>query len=349
MSVDKRYQVFISSTFLDLIEERQAVLKAVLELNQMPSGMELFPATDEQAWDLIKSVIDESDYYILILGGRYGSVHPDGVGYTEMEYDYALAQKKPVIALLHKSPDAIPRGKTEVTEDQWKRLTNFRDKVSSKHHCQFWSTAHDLKASVIVSLTMEMRRRPQVGWVRADQMPSSARIEEVLALRERIGELESQIGKARLEPAAGSSDLSQGEDEHSFLASVVTPTHNFPEYEFLVTWDLLFSLVAPTLLNEATEAQLRGAIREKLNETGAQSFMQEKSIDKKHRTKARAYVKDEEIDTCLVQFRALGMITESQRKRSVTDVSKYWALTPYGDHKLNQLRAIRRVADDEEL
>ena len=71
--MEKRYQIFISSTFTDLKDERQAVLRAVLELDQMPAGMELFPAADASAWQLIKDVIDSSDYYILVMGGRYGS------------------------------------------------------------------------------------------------------------------------------------------------------------------------------------------------------------------------------------------------------------------------------------
>ena len=73
MNPEKRYQVFISSTYVDLQEERREVLRAVLELDHMPAGMELFPATDDSAWDLIKGVIDSSDYYVVIIGGRYGS------------------------------------------------------------------------------------------------------------------------------------------------------------------------------------------------------------------------------------------------------------------------------------
>lgn len=68
MVTDKRFQVFISSTFRDLVNERQAVLKGVLELDHMPAGMELFPASDDSAWQLIKNVIDASDYYVLIMG-----------------------------------------------------------------------------------------------------------------------------------------------------------------------------------------------------------------------------------------------------------------------------------------
>lgn len=91
--MDKRYQVFVSSTFLDLQEERQEVMQALLELDCIPSGMELFPAANEDQWSLIKKVIDDCDYYIVVLAGRYGSVGPDGYSYTEMEYRYATVNR----------------------------------------------------------------------------------------------------------------------------------------------------------------------------------------------------------------------------------------------------------------
>ena len=120
--MEKRYQVFISSTFRDLVQERQEVLKAVLEIDHMPAGMELFPAADDAAWQLIKDVIDGSDYYVVIIGGRYGSLDDTGIGYTEKEYDYAASQKKPVIPLLHKNPDNLPRDKTETDQASWEKL-----------------------------------------------------------------------------------------------------------------------------------------------------------------------------------------------------------------------------------
>ena len=74
MAIEKREQVFISSTFKDLVEERRAVIQTLLEADCIPSGMELFPASDSEKWDLIKGVIDLCDYYVVIVGGRYGSV-----------------------------------------------------------------------------------------------------------------------------------------------------------------------------------------------------------------------------------------------------------------------------------
>ena len=112
--MDKRYQVFVSSTYEDLRQERAEVMQALLELDCMPAGMELFPATTEEQWSWIARVIEESDYYMVIVGGRYGTVHPaKHASYTELEYRYAVEIGKPVVAFLHGSPDAIPSGKTE--------------------------------------------------------------------------------------------------------------------------------------------------------------------------------------------------------------------------------------------
>ncbi len=96
MPIDKRYQVFVSSTYADLQDERQEVMQALLELECIPAGMELFPAANEDQWTLIKRVIDDCDYYLVIVAGRYGSFGPDGASYTEMEYRYAIDKNKPV-------------------------------------------------------------------------------------------------------------------------------------------------------------------------------------------------------------------------------------------------------------
>lgn len=130
--MDRRYQVFVSSTFLDLQEERAAVVSALLQLDALPAGMELFPAADDDAWTLIERVIDASDDYLLVIGGMYGSIDPvSELSYTEREFDYAVAAGKPVMAFLHEDPDAIPAGKSERTEEAQAKLAGFRAKVKS--------------------------------------------------------------------------------------------------------------------------------------------------------------------------------------------------------------------------
>lgn len=70
----KEYQFFISSTYEDLKEEHNKAIRAILTLNQFPIGMEMFSAADDNRWKIIKEAIDSSDFYILIIGNRYGSI-----------------------------------------------------------------------------------------------------------------------------------------------------------------------------------------------------------------------------------------------------------------------------------
>lgn len=350
MDSDKRYQVFISSTFVDLVEERQAVLKGVLELDHMPAGMELFPAADDSAWQLIKDVIDSSDYYVLIIGGRYGSLDDSGIGYTEKEYDYAVSQNKPVIPLLHKNPDNLPREKTEIEEVAWKKLQDFRSKVEENHTCVYWESPEDLKAKVIVGLTSAVKRHPAVGWVRADKIPSGASIADALALRERVSELEAELSRMRTEPPPGTDDLMQGEDTFEIVCSfeAVHPGGiSGVRYSarFHPTWNEIFAGIAPSLINEASEPDLRKAFRMHFSRLAHEAFENTEGLEGKELKYFK--FRDDQIDTCLVQLRALGLIKESDKKRSVRDTATYWTLTPYGDLLMVQLRAIRRSSSKQ--
>jgi hypothetical protein len=347
--LDKRYQVFTSSTFTDLKEERQTALKAILELGHMPAGMELFPATDDSAWQLIKDVIDASDYYVLIVGGRYGSLDEEGLGFTEKEYNYAVTSKKPVIALLHSNPNSLPRSKTDGSDSAWKKLEAFRSRVENKHTCVYWNSADDLKAKLIVGLTTETKRHPSVGWVRADNVPDNATIADILALRNKVAELEAQLKKQAEGPPPGTEDLVQGDELFTFNVSFQSSgTKATPNVAFnwtariTATWDQIFAAVAPALIHEATDYELRRSFREFLQRRGSENFAKDKDLMGFALT--RWNVRDEDqLTTCIVQLRALNLIQESQRKRSVHDKGVYWTLTAYGDRRMVQLRALKRT------
>jgi nucleoside 2-deoxyribosyltransferase len=139
MGPEKIYKVFVSSTYEDLREERAAVQKGLLQLGCLPVGMELFPAADEETWNFIKSQINDSDYYVVVVAGRYGSQGADGISFTEMEYDYAIAQKKPTIGFVHADPGSIAANKTETTEAARAKLQKFIENIKKRPVRQFRS------------------------------------------------------------------------------------------------------------------------------------------------------------------------------------------------------------------
>lgn len=162
----KKYQVFISSTYTDLQEERAAVTQALLESDCIPVGMEQFPASNMNQMDYIHMMLDDCDYYILILAGRYGSCDADGVGFTEKEYDYAISKGIPVMSFLVENTDKLPAGNCEKTDDGRKKLEDFRKKVSVGKLIKYYTDVNSLKSAVISSIHRCIQDYPAVGWVR---------------------------------------------------------------------------------------------------------------------------------------------------------------------------------------
>ena len=122
----KRYQIFISSTYTDLQLERQAVLESVLKLRHFLVVMEHYVSTYEELFNYIQRLLDETDYYIIIIGNRYGSQADDGISYTEKEFDYAVNLEIPVIACIHSNPNSLPVNKSDIEPDAKQKLNEFR-------------------------------------------------------------------------------------------------------------------------------------------------------------------------------------------------------------------------------
>ncbi|HRJ60319.1 MAG TPA: DUF4062 domain-containing protein, partial [Azospirillaceae bacterium] len=166
--MQKKFQIFISSTFIDLEEERRAVIEAILDLGHIPIGMEAFQAGNEEQWDYIKKRIDESDYYVVLVAERYGS-EKDGVSYTEMEYDYARAQNVPVAAfLLAEEARTEWRARKADYIDNPQKLNAFREKCW-KLLCKQWKSKDELARLCSNSINTLIRDNPRDGWIPAKQ------------------------------------------------------------------------------------------------------------------------------------------------------------------------------------
>jgi hypothetical protein len=153
--------------------------------------MELFPAADLDQFEFIKRVIDDCDYYVLIIGARYGSMDVNGVSYTEKEYDYAVSKDIPIMAFLHKDIAAVPIGKADTEESLRKKLEAFRKKVETGRLVKYWSNADELDALVAKSLPKTIKMFPRTGWVRANLQTSAEALHEINLLRKEISQLKA--------------------------------------------------------------------------------------------------------------------------------------------------------------
>lgn len=200
----RKLQVFISSTFSDLQEERQAAVSAVLKAGHIPAGMELFTSGDHSQMATIKEWIDESDVYMLILGGRYGSIERNsGISYTELEYDYAQEQSKPSFAVVITENALEMKIRSMGTQfgekENPKELNLFRQKVLCSIS-SFFDDHKDIKLCVHESLADFSANRDLKGWVSADEIVDTRPLfdeikklsDENKSLKEIISKIEHQ-------------------------------------------------------------------------------------------------------------------------------------------------------------
>ncbi len=194
----RKLQIFLSSTYEDLVDHRLAAMEAILAAGHIPAAMEQFSPGDETAWDKIKRWIDESDAFILILGGRYGSINPEsGKSYVEMEYEYALEKKKPFFAVVV-SDDHHERRlrKIGILVDERENPEKYKafKAAVTKWHCRFWNSRKDIQNVIFQKLPEWAQREDLVGWVRGDEATNPETANELARLSRENADLRASAG-----------------------------------------------------------------------------------------------------------------------------------------------------------
>lgn len=323
MMSDKRYQVFVSSTYTDLKEERQVVIQTLMEMDCIPAGMELFPAADQDQFEFIKKIIDDCDYYLLIIGGRYGSETTEGISYTEKEYDYAVQKGIKVIALIHDNIENLPAKDVDGDPEIKKRLDAFREKAKTGRVVKFWNNSDHLAGLVALSLTKTIKMHPAVGWVRANQGSSTELLSQLNSLRQKNEALQSQLDTVPKPSSIDISTLSQGDDQFALTGTMVIG-HTQKTWNYETTWNSLFAMLGPELFNGNTDSSIGKRI--------AQYALKQKNIN------TTSLTLDVDIKNQIkIQLNVLGLITFS---------GNIWKITDYGKDVVTQLLVVKKEPVD---
>ena len=324
--MEKRYQVFVSSTFADLKDERRRIIQTLMEDDCIPAGMELFPAADEEQWAFIRRVIDDCDYYLLLIGGRYGSTTADGISYTEKEYDYAVERGIKVIALLHEKPDEIPVGKSELDPEARIRLQAFRDKAGNGRLVRFWSRADELPGLVALSLSKTIKTYPAIGWVRANAVANEDLLAQLNEIRQENATLRAQLSELRSEPLMRVEGLA-GLDEKFTVNGYMFTDHGKRTWSSSVDWREIFACVAPYLLKYPADATVKSKL--------CDALIKRESVGGRNHN-----IDDQDFQTITVQMKAIGLVTVRYSKTTAGGMGLFWHLTPAGKRLMMQLRTV---------
>lgn len=182
----KKLQVFVSSTFKDLIKERQKAVEGILKSRHIPAGMELFVPTDKTQWDIIQEWIKDSDVLLLILGGRYGSVEPvSQKSYTHLEYEFALNHGIPVFTVVLSEQFLANKKSENINVEVYEREVSypattqyeeFKDQVMS-NYIETVENVDQISNAVTLALKNFIERDSEEyhfrGWIRGDEKINS--------------------------------------------------------------------------------------------------------------------------------------------------------------------------------
>jgi hypothetical protein len=217
--------------------------------------MELFPASSDDQWTLIQRVIDDCDYYLVIVGGRYGSMDAQGISYTEKEYDYAVRQGKPVMGFVHAQPDDIPVRNTDRDPLAAAKLEAFRSKVRQRT-CKDWRNADDLGGAVSRSYAYAVNNHPAEGWVKARYAKTTEDLEKVNQMHEEIRILKEEVARLREIDSRVPANLARGED---VVKLEYTPGWNSDSNDVRaveLTWNRIFEVLGRRCMNLPSQPEV---------------------------------------------------------------------------------------------
>ncbi|MDP3816586.1 DUF4062 domain-containing protein [Pseudomonas sp.] len=326
--MEKKYQVFISSTYEDLKEERNQAIKAVLEMGHIPVGMEMFSAADEEQWKLIARQIEATDYYVIIIGHRYGSETPEGISYTEKEYDFAKSCGVPTLGFVIDEKASWPADRIDKDSKKKKKLDGLKSKVTSKP-VQFWNGKEDLHGKISISLIKAMNTNPRTRWSRTDDAVGTNVTKELTRLSAENSKLRDENRKLINKQAEAVDEVREAVNilnENSRTLTIRSVASFDSATSHTRTLLQLFLAAAPNLILENTTEGIAENIAYSIVSTKYHNFWPFGKVNTEH---------------LIADFSALDLVEPSKKKHAVSDKSSYWSLTTIGKQVQKRSRRIQ--------
>ena len=154
--------VFISSTYVDLKQERKKVWECLEQFDVAVKGMEQFGARKSDPLTTCLTEVEQSDIYVGIIGMRYGSEDSaSGKSFSQLEYEKAVEQNKEILIYLIDEENSTVTPKL-IQFDKIHKLNNFKAILKEKHTVDTFSNSQDLIAKIQRKFKELLTPKPEI-------------------------------------------------------------------------------------------------------------------------------------------------------------------------------------------
>lgn len=156
--MDKKYQIFISSTYMDLREIRSIAYSTILEMGHIPVGLDIFQVSDDYSTEkYVSKYIDSSQIIIIIIGDRYGSISKSGKSFVEEEYLYSVSKNKKVLFFINSHY-------RKVDDPNYQKFVN---RILEKNLVVLWDNKDDFKIKLMSNISQVLTNYPpSIYWAK---------------------------------------------------------------------------------------------------------------------------------------------------------------------------------------
>lgn len=306
--LDKRYQVFISTSGAEMQPERMVLAQTLVGMGFFSWGLE---QRTPLSTAFARRQIDDCDYVAVLLGSAYGEQSVSGVGYMHLEYIYAVTKQKPIIVFMHDEPAAREAALHDDKPELRDKFQEFRKLLQNEVDQVFtYRSLRDLEMAVRFNLPQMLERYPVLGWVR----PQNTQVlqDEIDQLKNKLEQLETESGKREVDPFLSLPKVSMHEFFSFEYRMHAYQDGNFKELKIQkkMTWAQLLSVLGPTFVHPTPEEFFSKRMNEYLNETGLQDARME--MPRAHAV-ARAQVNIRALHSIKMQMRQNEWIIQSGR------------------------------------
>lgn len=143
-------RVFISSTYEDLLPERDAITALGARLKASFVGMEIFSSSSQTPLEVALQYVSQCDTAVFVIAHRYGSIDEEsGKSYVQLEYECAARMNKEILVYIKADSALIKISQVDIKHSD--KLFEFRASLE-RHHYRTFKTPEELALFVALDV-----------------------------------------------------------------------------------------------------------------------------------------------------------------------------------------------------